>query len=111
MIADLAGVSPPLAELNHVFAFLAAATEELLAAMAGRAALSTRQQATMIGRYYWYSHAKAAALGYVPSTARSALTETISWLASSSYITRELRARMCLSPDIHRLRSTTERPH
>jgi dihydroflavonol-4-reductase len=111
MIAELAGVSPPLAELNHVSAFLAAATEELFAAVAGRSALSTRQQATMIGRYYWYSHAKAAALGYAPSTARSSLTETISWLASSSYITREVRARMRLSPDIYRLRSITERQH
>jgi dihydroflavonol-4-reductase len=111
MIAELAGVSPPLAELNHVSAFLAAATEELFAAVAGRRALSTRQQATMIGRYYWYSHAKAAALGYAPSTARSSLTETISWLASSSYITREVRARMRLSPDIYRLRSITERQH
>lgn len=111
MIADLAGVSPPLAELNHASAFLAAATEELFAAMAGRTALSTRQQATMIGRYYWYSHAKAAALGYAPTTARNAMTETISWLASSAYITREVRARMHLSPDIYRLRSITERQH
>jgi dihydroflavonol-4-reductase len=111
MVADLAGVSPPLAELNHVSAFLAAATEELLAAMAGRVALSTRQQATMIGRYYWYSHAKAAALGYAPTTARNALIETISWLASSSYITREVRTRMHLSPEIYRLRSITETQH
>ena len=111
MIADLAGVSPPLAELSHVSAFLAAATEEIFASMAGRAAVSTRQQATMIGRYYWYSHAKAAALGYAPTTARTALTETISWLVSSSHITREVRARMHLSRDIYRLRSVTERQH
>ena len=111
MIADLAGVSPPLAELNHASAFLAATAEELRAAMAGRAALSTRQQAAMIGRYYWYSHAKAAALGYAPTPARSALIETISWLASSSHITREVRARMHLSPDIYRFRSATERLH
>jgi dihydroflavonol-4-reductase len=111
MIADLAGVSPPLTELKHVSAFLAAATEELFAAMAGRPALSTRQQAKMIGRYYWYSHHKAAALGYAPTTARSVLTETISWLASSSHITREVRARMHLSPDIYRFRSMTETQH
>ena len=59
-IAELAGVAPPHISLNHSQAYLAAATDELRAALAGRAALSTREQAGMIGRYYWYSHAKAA---------------------------------------------------
>ena len=66
----------------------------------------------MVGRYYWYSHAKAAALGYAPAPARDALIETISWLAASPHITREVRARMRLSADIYRFRSTTtEIPH
>ncbi len=112
MIAELAGVSPPRAELNHASAFLAATVEEVRAAMGGRAALSTRQQAAMIGRHYWYSHAKAAALGYVPTAARSALIETISWLASSSHIAREVRTCLHLSPEVYRFRSAAlERLH
>ena len=112
MIAELAGVAPPRVELNHAATFLAATAEEIRAAMAGRPALSTREQAAMVGRHYWYSHTKAAALGYSPSPARDALIETISWLAASPHITREVRTCMHLSTDIYRFRSTTtETPH
>ncbi len=107
MIAELAGVAPPRVELTHSLVFLAATAEEVRAAIAGRQALSTREQAIMVGRYYWYSHAKAAALGYAPGTARNALIETISWLAASPHVTREMRTRMHLSADIYRFRSAT----
>jgi dihydroflavonol-4-reductase len=111
-IADLAGVAPPRMELNYVSAFLAATAEEIRAAMERRPALSTREQAAMIGRYYWYSHAKAAALGYTARPARDALIETISWLAGSPHVTREMRARMRLSEDIYRGRfGAMETPH
>ena len=72
-----------------------------------RLALSTREQAAMVGRYYWYSHAKAAALGYAPGTARDALVETISWLAASPHVTRETRTHMHLAADVYRFRSAT----
>jgi dihydroflavonol-4-reductase len=111
MIAELAGVAPPRVVLNHAAAFLAAAAEEIRAAMAGRSALSTREQAAMVGRYYWYSHTKAAALGYSPRPARDALIATISWLAASPHITREVRTCMHLSADIYRFRSTMEPSH
>ena len=112
MIAELAGVAPPRVELNHASAFLAATVEEIRAVMAGIPALSTREQAAMIGRHYWYSHAKAAALGYSPAPARNALIEAISWLAASEHVTREVRTHMHLSADIYRYRAaTTETPH
>jgi dihydroflavonol-4-reductase len=105
-IAELTGVAPPRLELNQTLAFLAATAEELRAAIGGRAPLSTREQASMVGRHYWYSHAKAAALGYVPASARAALIETISWLAASPHVSREVRAGMHLAADIHRFRAT-----
>jgi dihydroflavonol-4-reductase len=104
-IAELAGTAPPRITLNHSLAFLAATADELRAALHGRAALSTREQAQMVGRYYWYTHAKAASLGYTPAPAREALIETISWLAASPHITRETRINMHLSPDIYRFRA------
>ena len=107
MIAELAGVAPPRLQLNHTAAYLAAAADELRAALNGHPALSTREQAVMVGRYYWYSHAKAAALGYAPSAAHEALIEAISWLAASPHISREVRAGMHLTEDIHRFRTTT----
>lgn len=105
LIAELAGVASPRVTLNHSLAYLAAATDELRAAISGRPALSTREQAAMVGRYYWYSHAKAASLGYKPASARDALIETISWLAASPHITRETRINMHLSHDIYRFRA------
>jgi dihydroflavonol-4-reductase len=108
MIAELAGVSPPRIQLNHTTAYLAAASEELRAALTGRTALSTREQASMIGRYYWYSHHKAATLGYAPSPVRDAMVQTLSWLARSPHVTREVRARMRLSPEIYRFRASLE---
>jgi dihydroflavonol-4-reductase len=104
-IAELAGVAPPRIALNRTLTFLAATADELRATMAGRVALSTREQASMVGRYYWYSHAKAAALGYAPAPARNALIEAISWLAASPHITREVRAGMRLANDIYRFRA------
>jgi dihydroflavonol-4-reductase len=108
-IAELAGVSPPRMELNQTLTFLAATAEELRAAIGCRAPLSTREQAAMVGRYYWYSHRKAAELGYAPIPARAALIETISWLATSPHVSREVRAGMHLAADIYRFRATTAR--
>lgn len=105
LIAELGGIAPPRITLNHSLAFLAATADELSAAIHGRTALSTREQAQMVGRYYWYSHAKAASLGYAPAPARNALIETISWLAASPHISRETRINMHLSPDIYRFRA------
>jgi dihydroflavonol-4-reductase len=104
-VAELAGVAPPRLELSQTLAFLAATAEELRATIGGRAPLSTREQAAMAGRYYWYSHHKAAALGYAPAPARAALIETISWLAASAHISREVRSRMRLAADIYRFRA------
>lgn len=111
MIADLTGVAAPLLELNHSMAYLAATTDEMRSAIAGRPALSTREQASMLGRYYWYSHAKAARIGYAPSPARDALIETISWLAASPHVSRETRAQMRLARDIYRFRSAQGATH
>jgi dihydroflavonol-4-reductase len=108
-IAELAGVARPRLELNQTLAFLGAAAEELSAAMCGRAPHSTREQAAMVGHYYWYSHAKAAGFGYEPVPAREALIETISWLAASPYISREVRAGMHLADDIYRFRASVAR--
>jgi dihydroflavonol-4-reductase len=108
MIAELAGVAPPRVQLNHAAAYLAATGEEMRAALMGRLPLSTRDQAGMVGRYYWYSHDKAADLGYSPGPVRDAMVETLSWLTASPHISREVRTRMLLSPEIYRFRAAME---
>lgn len=104
LIAELAGVEPPQVELNHGLTYLAATAEELRARVAGRTPLSNREQAAMVGRYYWYSHAKAAAIGYRPRPARRALAEALSWLAMSPHVSRELRAGLRLHDEVYAAR-------
>ncbi len=109
LIAELAGVARPAAELTHTLAYLAAAAEELRAGMSGRAPLGDRAQSAMIGRYYWYSHARAAQhLDYRPRPARQALVEALSWLVASPYVSRELRARLRLHDDVYAVRFPRE---
>jgi dihydroflavonol-4-reductase len=99
-IAELAGVSPPKVTINHTQSYLAATAEETRARWERRRPLTTRDQASMVGRYYWYSHAKAGELGYVPIPARQALAGAVAWLATSSHVTREMRATMHLHGDV-----------
>ena len=104
-IAVLAGVAPPQLRLNRTLSYLAATGEELRAAYMDETSRSTREQAGMVGRHYWYSHAKAAGLGYAPAPAQAALVVALSWLAASPHISREVRAKMHLSAEVHRYRA------
>lgn len=104
IIADLAGVEPPRARLNHTLAYLAATAEEIRARIGRRAPLTTGDQVAMLGRYYWYDDAKARRLGYHPRDARAALAEAISWLAMSPHVSRELRTTLRLHDDVYAAR-------
>lgn len=110
IISELCGVSPPRAKASLAACLLAAAGEEFRAKLHGRQATTTRHQALMLGRYYWYSHAKAASLGYRPRPARAALAETIAWLAASSHVSRELRTRLSLSREVYESRNALNMP-
>jgi dihydroflavonol-4-reductase len=103
-IADRCGVSGPYLRAGHVGAYLAAATAEWIARITGEPPLTTRTQARMVGRYYWYSVARAMELGYAPRPAGVALAEAIAWLAASEHVSRELRTTMRLSREVYRAR-------
>lgn len=104
-IATLAGVSPPRPQASATMCYWIALAEEARAAVSGRQPLATRGQAGMIGRYYWYSHARAAALGYAPRPADEALAQAIAWLASGPHVSRETRMGMRLSRAVHAARA------
>jgi dihydroflavonol-4-reductase len=55
----------------------------------------------MVGRYYWYSHARAAGLGYSPRPAREALADAIAWLLSSPHISMPLRSTLRPAPEVY----------
>jgi dihydroflavonol-4-reductase len=104
LIAELSGVPAPHLTANRTGCYVAALTEEFLARLNDRAPSTSRVQAKMVGRYYWYSHAKAATLGYKPRPARQALAEAIAWLAASRHVSRETRATLLLSRDVYAAR-------
>jgi len=96
----------PLFRLNHTLAYLAATAEEARASFVGRTPLSTREQAAMIGRWYWYSDDRAQALGYRAGSGEMALIQTISWLAASHHMARETRTSLRLSAEIYQFRAS-----
>jgi dihydroflavonol-4-reductase len=104
LVADLTGVAPPSTEATAVTCYGLAVAEETRARLTGRAPLATRAQARMVGRFYWYSHARAAALGYSPRPARVALAEAVAWLVASPYVARETRAGLRLAREVHAAR-------
>ncbi len=93
-VAELCGVPGPALLATHTAAYLAASALEAGAWLTGKAPSTTRAETKTLGRYYWYSHARAGALGYAPRPARQALAEAIGWLLASEHVTPALRARL-----------------
>ena len=101
IISELCGVPGPNLQANHTTSYLAATAAEILAALTGKSPLSTRAQAKMVGRYYWYRHSRATKLGYAPRTAREALADATGWLVSTSHIPITLRSTLTILPEVY----------
>ncbi len=108
LIAELCGVSGPSWEANHTASLLAATAWEFASKLTRGRPLTTRNQARMVGRYYWYEHEKAARLGYRPRPARAALAEAIAWLSASLHVSRQTRATLRLSRDVFQAKKKLE---
>jgi dihydroflavonol-4-reductase len=104
IISELCGIDGPLWKINHTASYLAATLYEIGAGLTGRTPMTTRVQARMVGRYYWYDHARIGALGYRPKPAREALAEAVAWLAASPHISRKTRSTMRLSGEVYKAR-------
>jgi dihydroflavonol-4-reductase len=79
---------------------------EVLAKLTGETPPTTRAQARMVGRFYWYSHDRAARFGFVPRPARQALAEALAWLVASPHVSKGLRRQIQLSPEVHEARGS-----
>jgi dihydroflavonol-4-reductase len=108
LIAELCGIPGPGWEANHTVSLLAATAWEFASKLTRTAPLTTRSQARMVGRYYWYEHQKAARLGYRPRPARAALAEAIAWLSASAHISRQTRATLRLSREVFQAKKKLE---
>lgn len=108
MVAQLAGVPAPRATASATACWAIALAEEARARVTGKAPLATRAQARMVGRYYWYSHARAAALGFRPRPAREALADALAWLSAGPHVSREARVAMRLAREVWQARRESE---
>jgi dihydroflavonol-4-reductase len=113
LVAELSGAPPPRAQASAVTCYGLAVAEEVRARLTGKPPLATRAQARMVGRFYWYSHARAAELGYRARPAREALAQAIAWLTAGPHVSRETRAGLRLAREVHSARMAriaAERP-
>jgi dihydroflavonol-4-reductase len=105
MIAELSGVPPPGTPASATTCYWVALAEEARATLTGDAPLATRAQAKMVGRYYWYSHERAAAIGYAPRPSREALADAVAWLVQSEHVSRKTRMGIRLNRSVHHARA------
>ncbi|MEO5982092.1 MAG: NAD-dependent epimerase/dehydratase family protein [Pedococcus sp.] len=110
LVSDLAGLPGPFAELGAANAWAVAATSEWWASLSGTTPLSTRDEATTIGRFYWYSSARAAELGYAARPARAAVAASLAWLAVSPDLPRWAREGLRLHPEVRAARELVPAP-
>ena len=109
MLSGLTGLPGPLMTANHTSSYLAATWYEMVSHFTGEAPLTSRNQAKMVGKYYWYDCNRIHQLGYQPRSALQALAEAVSWLVTSEHISSDLRAQMKLAPEVYAARQKTIR--
>ena len=109
-VAELAGVPGPFAELSAGSAWAVAAAGEWWAGVTSGEPLSTKEEASTIGRHYWYSSAKAAELGYAARPAREAVASALAWLAVSPDLPRWVREGLRLHAEVRAARELVPAP-
>jgi dihydroflavonol-4-reductase len=100
-VSELCGTYGPGLPATRTSAYVAAAAHELLARLTGGTPSATRAEALTVGRYYWYRHDRAAALGYQPRPARQALAEAVGWLLTSPHVPSFVRAALRPHPEVY----------
>lgn len=110
LVSELAGIGGPHLTGSRETAWLAAAAAEGVAKLTGKPSLATRDEARTVGRYYWYSSAKAAALGYTARSARATVAGALAWLTTSPHLPRLVRESLRLVPEVYAAREPIPSP-
>jgi dihydroflavonol-4-reductase len=110
LVADLAGLPGPFAEMPAGSAWVLSAAAEWWAGVSGSAPLTTREEATTVGRFYWYTSAKAHDLGYAARPARAAVASSLAWLAVRPELPRWAREGLRLHPEVRAARDLVPAP-
>ena len=107
LISELTGMPGPFLTATHASAYLLSSFIELYSHLTNEHPSSTREQAKMVGKYYWYSSDKLKKLGFEPEPSTEALIAAISWLVTTEHIPAALRSLITLSDKIHSYRNQT----
>ena len=109
-VSELCGTWGPGAEATRTAAYLGAGVHELLARLTSAPPAATRAEARTVGRYYWYRHDRAAALGYAPRPARQTIAEALAWLLASPHVPPHVRAWLRPTPEVYAGRELVASP-
>ena len=110
LVADLAGLPGPFAEMPAGSAWALSAAAEWWAGLSDSTPLTTREEASTVGRFYWYTSAKAHDLGYAARPARAAVAASLAWLAVSPDLPRWAREGLRLHPEVRAARDLVAAP-
>lgn len=110
LVSDLAGLPGPFAEMPAGSAWALSAAAEWWAGLRDETPLTTREEASTVGRFYWYTSAKAQDLGYAARPARAAVAASLAWLAVSPDLPRWAREGLRLHPEVRAARELVAAP-
>ncbi|HMM96815.1 NAD-dependent epimerase/dehydratase family protein [Phycicoccus sp.] len=109
-VARLAGLPGPFLETPAATAQWAAGLAEAWARLTGGRPLVTTDEAATVGRYYWYSSARAAGLGYTARPVGEAVAASIAWLLAGDDLPRWVREALRVDPAVRSARRLIPRP-
>lgn len=104
-ISELCGLPGPYLTAMRTSSYLLSAMHELWYHVTKQRPASTREQAKMVGKYYWYSSQKIKQLGWQPVSSEDAMVQALSWLVTSDHISPSLRATIHLNDKIYEFRN------
>jgi dihydroflavonol-4-reductase len=101
LVSELAGVGGPYLTGARSTAWLAASMAEGVGRLTGTAPLASREEARTVGRWYWYSSAKAEELGYSARSARATVAGALAWLLTSPHLPRYVREGLSPAQEVY----------
>lgn len=110
LVSELAGIDGPHLTGSRSTAWLAASVAEAAAKLAGTTPLASREEARTVGRWYWYSSAKAGQLGYSARSARATVAGALGWLLASPHLPRYVREGLSPAQEVYAARELVPAP-
>lgn len=105
IVSELCGLPGPSFTGNATTAYLLACADLAVSAITGEQPSVSLDEVETVGRFYWYSHARAAALGYRPVPAREALADAVLGVVER-HLEPRLAGSLRLADEVRALRRT-----